>query len=66
MGLGSKEETLEFTYFPNSPALSTGNPDMWDSNPNAFRDAVKGIKNSPDSFWWSKLIPNFTIPIIAW
>jgi len=67
MGLGSKEETLAFTYFPNSPALSTSNPEMWDSNPNAFKDAVKGsIKNSPDSFWWSKLIPNFTIPLIAW
>ena len=67
MGLGSKEETLRFTYFPNSPALSTSNPEMWEKDPKAFHKAVKGsIKNSPDSFWWSKLIPNFSIPLIAW
>ena len=67
MGLGSKEETLSFTYFPNSPALSTSNPEMWENDPKAFHKAVKGsIKNSPDSFWWSSLIPNFSIPLIAW
>ena len=67
MGLGSHSDTISFTYFPNSPALSTSNPELWEDNPEAFKKAVKGsIKNSPDSFWWSKLIPGFVIPIIAW
>ena len=67
MGIGSKSDTINFTYFPNSPALSTSNPELWENNPEAFRKAVKGsIKNSPDSFWWSKLIPGFLIPAIAW
>jgi FkbM family methyltransferase len=67
MGLGSKSETISFTYFPNSPALSTSHPEMWELEPDAFKKAVKGsISNSPKSFWWSKLIPDFTIPAIAW
>ncbi len=67
MGVGSKPDTISFTYFPNSPALSTSNPELWEENPEAFKKAVKGsIKNSPESFWWAKLIPGFIIPIIAW
>lgn len=67
MGIGFKSDIISFIYFPNSPALSTPNPELWKNNPNAFKKAVEGsIKNSPDSFWWSKLIPNFLIPFIAW
>ncbi len=67
MGVGSKPDNISFTYFPNSPALSTSNPELWEDNPNAFKKAVKGsIKNSPDSMWWSSLIPSFMIPLIAW
>ena len=66
MGVGSKSDAINFTYFPNSPALSTTNPELWEKDKKAFENAVKGsIKNSPDSFWWSFLIPNFTIPLIA-
>ena len=67
MGLGSKSDNISFTYFPNSPALSTSNPELWEKDPKAFQKAVRGsIKNSPDSFWWSILIPGFIIPLIAW
>ena len=65
MGIGSID-TINFTYFPNSPALSTSNPELWENNPEAFRKAVKGsIKNSPIHFGglnnsW------FLIPAIAW
>ena len=67
MGLGSKSDNISFTYFPNSPALSTSNPELWEKDPKAFQKAVRGsIKNSPESFWWSFLIPGFIIPLIAW
>ena len=67
IGLGSEEDTLSFTYFPNSPALSTSNPEMWEEDPKLFQRAVKGsIENAPESFWWASLVPDFLIPAIAW
>ena len=67
MGLGSKEDKLSFTYFPNSPALSTSNPEMWEEDPKLFQRAVKGsIENAPESFWWASIVPNFMVPLIAW
>lgn len=66
MGLGATENTMTITYFPNSPALSTTNPQMWEEDPDAFKKAVKGsIRNAPDSMWYAKLVPNFMIPTIA-
>jgi len=65
-GIGKKIEKKIFTYFPNSPALSTAKPEMWKKNPKAFTKAVKGsIRNAPQKFWWAKLIPSFFIPLIA-
>ena len=65
-GLGKKIEKKVFTYFPNSPALSTAQPEMWESNPKAFTKAVKGsMQNAPKKFWWARLIPSFFIPLIA-
>ena len=65
-GIGKKIENKVFTYFPNSPALSTAKPEMWKENPKSFTDAVRGsIKNAPKKFWWAKLIPSFFIPFIA-
>ena len=65
-GVGKKLEKKIFTYFPNSPALSTAKPEMWKKNPKAFTKAVKGsIKNAPQKFWWAKLIPPFFAPLIA-
>jgi len=65
-GIGKKLENKVFTYFPNSPALSTAEPEMWEKNPQAFRNAVKGsLQNAPKKFWWAKLIPSFFIPFIA-
>lgn len=55
-----------FTYFPNTPALSTLHPEQWDENPTAFRDAVKGtMKNPPEGMKWMKLIPPVFAGIIA-
>ncbi|MBH75800.1 MAG: hypothetical protein CMP68_01365 [Flavobacteriales bacterium] len=65
-GLGDKKEKKEFTYFPNSPALSTANPDAWEKDPKMLIDAVKGsLKNAPKKFWWAKFIPSFLAPLFA-
>jgi len=65
-GLGDKKEKKEFTYFPNSPALSTAQPDAWKKDPKMLINAVKGsLKNAPKKFWWAKFIPSFLAPIFA-
>lgn len=65
-GLSDTEESVEFTYFPNTPALSTFRPEDWDRDPKAFKEAVKGsMKNPPREMRWMKWIPRFTAPLIA-
>lgn len=65
-GLSDQKGTLEFTYFPNSPALSTANPEMWDEDPKALQRALKGTKrNPPPQLWWMKLIPDFLNPMLV-
>ena len=66
LGLSNVDKKLNFTYYPNSPALSTSKPEIWKENQDNFMAAIEGnIANSPKSFWWAKLIPKFMIPIIA-
>jgi len=65
-GLGEKKEEKEFTYFPNSPALSTAEPEVWKKEKKSLVNAVKGsIKIAPKKFWWAKLIPSFLAPLFA-
>ncbi len=65
-GVGEKMENREFTYFPNSPALSTAKPEMWKKEPETLINAVKGsIKNAPKKFWWAKFIPSFLAPLFT-
>lgn len=65
-GLSDKPGKAEFTYFPNTPALSTSLPDDWEHNPKAFQNAVKGtMKNPPREMRWMKWIPTFSAPLIA-
>lgn len=65
-GLSDKPDHVTFTYFPNTPALSTSFPEHWDENPNAFKLAVKGtMKNPPVGMRWMKLIPPIFSGIIA-
>tara|TARA_A100001015_G_C15004076_1_gene719881 strand:+ start:24 stop:833 length:810 start_codon:yes stop_codon:yes gene_type:complete len=66
MGISNIEKLIKFTYFPNSPALSTSKPDTWKQNKKDFIAAVKGsVVNASKKIWWAKLIPNFIIPLIA-
>lgn len=65
-GLSNKPDNVTFTYFPNTPALSTSFPEHWDDNPKAFKLAVKGtMKNPPVGMRWMKLIPPVFSGLIA-
>lgn len=65
-GVSNEPSLAIFTYFPNTPALSTLHPEQWEENPTAFRDAVKGtMKNPPDGMKWMSWIPPIFAGIIA-
>jgi len=65
-GVSNEPSRATFTYFPNTPALSTLHPEQWDENPTAFRDAVKGtMKNPPDGMKWMGFIHPIFAGIIA-
>ena len=66
MGVSNNTKQLDFTYYPNSPALSTSNPEIWENDQENFISAVEGsIYNVPKQFWWARLIPKFMVPLIA-
>ena len=66
LGISDKKKEIQFTYFPNSPALSTSKPQIWEQNKKNFHAAVEGsIVNAPKKFWWTQFIPKIFIPLIA-
>jgi FkbM family methyltransferase len=63
-GLSDKAGELNFTYFPNAPALSTAHVEDWDRNPQEFRKAVAGaLRTAP--MWYARWIPSFMSGFIA-
>lgn len=65
-GISDEEMTATFSYFPNTPALSTLHPEDWDNDPGAFEKAVKGtMKNPPPGMKWMRLIPTGFSGLIA-
>lgn len=65
-GVSDQEMRATFSYFPNTPALSTLHPEDWDHDPQAFAKAVKGtMKNPPDGMKWMRLIPTAFSGLIA-
>ena len=63
-GISNKNHVIDFTYYPNSPALSTSYPDIWNSKKDLM-EALKGnLEHSPKNWWWAKYIPNFIYPLI--
>ncbi len=57
-GISSQPGKAEFTYYPNSPALSTARPEQW--TPEALEKAVEGnLKNPPADLWYVKYLPKF-------
>lgn len=64
-GVSDTEEKVTFTYFPNTPALSTFHMEDWD-DPKAFKTAVRGtMKNPPEGMKWMRLIPGIFAGSIA-
>ena len=41
-GISDKNEIANFTYYPNSPAMSTANPDIWNSD----KDLLDALEKS--------------------
>ena len=65
-GISNINKEINFTYYPNSPALSTAQPEIWEKNQNNLISAVQGnILNAPKEFWWAKFIPKFLTPLIT-
>ena len=56
-GISDKNEVIDFVYYPNCPAMSTSNPEMWDDRQQLLT-AIKGsLQFAPKEWWWAKLIP---------
>jgi len=65
-GVSNENTNATFTYFPNTPALSTLHPQQWDADPTAFQRAVEGtMRNPPENMRWMKWIPLMFSGIIA-
>ncbi|MFT5777339.1 MAG: nonribosomal peptide synthetase DhbF [Crocinitomicaceae bacterium] len=65
-GISDVETTATFSYYPNTPALSTLHPEDWDNDPGAFAKAVKGtMRNPPPGMKWMRAIPTAFSGLIA-
>lgn len=59
-GVGEAPGELKFTYFPNSPALSTSHPDVWENDPKALEQAtLSQVRNAPPELWYARWLPEF-------
>lgn len=57
--------TLTLHYYPHSPGLSTAFPEQWDDNDDLTKAIGGAIRTAPARYRWSKLLPAFTLPLIA-
>lgn len=57
-GISSHPGTAEFTYYPNSPALSTSHPQQWTSETLEMAVAAS-LKHPPEHLWFVRYLPNF-------
>lgn len=63
-GISDRQGELSFTYYPNSPALSTAKPEHWDEE--ELRNAVDGsISNPPPHLRITKMLPGPLRRLIA-
>ena len=64
-GISDQSEQVDCTYYPNSPALSTANPDIWDSEQDLIVALKGNLEHSPKNWWWAKYIPKMIYPYIV-
>ena len=63
-GVSAQPGEAQFTYYPNTPSLSTAHPDMWQDGDAELTEAVVGnARNAP--MWYGKLLPRFLAGFIA-
>lgn len=63
-GVSEKIGMATFSYYPDTPALSTAHADMWTDD--SFGEAVKGsVNNAPKNMRWIRWIPGFLHKLIA-
>ncbi len=63
-GLSDAAGELNFTYYPNAPALSTAHNEDWQHQPDEFKNAVAGsLRTAP--MWYARWIPQFLSRFIA-
>jgi FkbM family methyltransferase len=66
MGAGKEKGELRFTYYPNSPALSTAYPEVWENDPESLAQAtISNVRNAPKEFWYARYLPEFICRMIA-
>lgn len=64
VGAGRGPGELTFTYYPNSPALSTASPEAFADKEGMFETAVEGtLQHAP--VWYARLVPRFLAGFIA-
>lgn len=65
-GVSEEEGSATFTYYPNSPALSTAHGELWNEDPEMFVNAVKGsLDDAPKGYRWARFLPRFAVRWIA-
>ena len=66
LGVAGEPGRTRFTYFPNSPALSTSHPELWDRDGASLTRAVKGnIRAARKAVWYARFVPAFLSGLIA-
>jgi FkbM family methyltransferase len=66
LGIGEKEGAFIFSYYPNSPALSTSHPEVWEENPQDLQQATYSqMQNLPPKFRFLRFMPRFFSFFIA-
>jgi len=66
LGVAAEPGRTRFTFFPNSPALSTSHPELWDEDGASLARAVKGnVKAARKALWYARFVPGFLSGLIA-
>ncbi len=66
IGISDAAGNTTFSYYPNSPALSTAHDEDWQHDPTAFQHAVEGnLQHLPPQYRMAKYLPGFVIKLIA-
>ncbi len=64
IGISDKNEDKEIVYYPNSPAMSTFNPEIWNDKEQLTAAFQGSLEHSPKSWWWSSFVPKAAYPLI--